>query len=168
MLIYHPIHDPYHASFRFLRILSACDSQNLDYLSLRILDFYLLFPAEIEHIVMPAQLRSWKLKFKNYRNRYYSSISKHSVFRQLSGSQQIACRLLSSREIIDISGNDSEIIDIDLSRLPLSLTVAISEANDAEEQLVQFLSQGLAEIELLGPMGLKKRTGLAEYKYDIV
>jgi hypothetical protein len=48
-LTYNEAFDPYHAVFRFLRLHLACDiSAKLPFDTLRILDFYLLFPFRLQ------------------------------------------------------------------------------------------------------------------------
>jgi hypothetical protein len=167
MLLYHPVHDPYHAAYRALRLLVASETGSLQTLVLRILDYYLLFPAEVEHIQMPMQLRSWKLAFRSRRNKYFSTVSKHSVFRQLAGPQEVGTRLLASRGLITVSSSENRHMALHREAMPLSLLASIIVANEQDADLILFLTDNLAKIEVSGPMGLKKRTGLAEHRYDI-
>lgn len=165
MILYHPVHDPFHAAFRLLRLLIATESQSIELLKLRILDYYLIFPAEIEGIQMPSNIRTWKIAFRSHRNKYFSTVSKHVVFRQLTGAQEMGVRLVASRNLIETSHvNGIQSISARMGVLPPQLLASLTRANANEDQLVQFLSVHLAGLDLTD---LKRRTGLAEYRYDI-
>ncbi|MEE9131644.1 MAG: ABC-three component system middle component 5 [Phycisphaerales bacterium] len=138
-------------------------------LTIRILDFFLLFPAEIETtMIMPAQWRSWKSRFRAFRNKYFGSVSPQSVFMQMSGPQVEGLRLLVSRRLIDPEEFQSDIVALIAETLPPSLAASIESRNSEETELVEFLVSKLATLELRGLGGLKQRTGLVEYRYDAV
>lgn len=150
-----------------LRLLLAHPDHAIPHIALRILDFYLLFPAEIEDIQMPAALRTWKTMFRSHQNKYFSNVSKHSVFRQLAGPQVLGLRLLQSRGLISDIAGDANPISAHVEEIPSGLADMLRRVDDSERQLINFLARDLGATELNGQMGLKKRTGLAEFRYDI-
>ena len=54
MLIYHPLYDAYHCVFRLLLIIERLE--NVPVATVRLLDFYVLFPARVAKIRLPAEL----------------------------------------------------------------------------------------------------------------
>ena len=163
MLRYHPVHDPHHAAFRFLRLLVERPERKLEALKLRILDFYLLFPAEIESIQFPNQIRRWKTRFRAESNKYFSTVSRFSVFHQMQEPQEFALLSLEAREVVNCS---DDYISLNLGNVPSDIEKKARRRNEEQEDLVYFLVEHLADFELHGNDGLKRRTGLAEFKYD--
>ena len=166
MLRYHPAHDPQHAAFRCLRLLLARPDKRLHTLALRILDFFLLFPAELESIRMPAQWRSFKTAFRAHANKYFSTVSKHSVFHQMHDPQTVAFQLLVSRNLIlpERFGEDEAVLIKE--NMPPALRERAVERNEHDSELIDFLVNKIGTLPLLGEDGLKHRTGLVEYRYD--
>ena len=166
MLRYHPAHDPQHAAFRCLRLLLAQSDHKFHTLALRILDFFLLFPAELEGIRMPAQWRNLKIAFRAHANKYFSAVSKHSVFHQMYNPQTAGFQLLISRSLIVAERFSKDNIDLVLEKVPRVLRKRIAEKNVGDSQLIDFLVNKIGGLPLLGEDGLKHRTGLIEYRYD--
>jgi len=70
MLLYHPAFDTYHSAFRLLLLLWNSGGQDVPFARLRILDFYVLFPAELENMIFPQSIIGQKKKWKHLRSRY--------------------------------------------------------------------------------------------------
>lgn len=167
MLQYHPVHDPYHTAYRFLRLLIAIDEDAVSYQKLCILDYYLLFPSEIESIKFQAEwVREWKRKFRDRKNPYFGGASKYSVFRQLNVAQEAASRLLTSCGILGYVDSSDDEVSIILSNVPIEVLSEVNQSNEGDRSLMVFLTSHLASLRLYGPSGLKMRTGLMEYRYD--
>jgi len=68
-LTYNEAFDPYHAAFRFIRLRLACDlSKRLPFDTLRILDFYLLFPFRLQSMKFFADDTSWRKVSRSYED----------------------------------------------------------------------------------------------------
>src|SRR5690348_14330980 len=99
-LSFQPVFDPYHAVFRLLRLRAAVPrDRTLHYDHLRILDFYLTFPARMERIrVLP--------KHRGLRNRavanagatpYEHHPEGRSLFNRMKAFQTVAIQGLGRR-----------------------------------------------------------------------
>lgn len=53
MLVYHPAYDAYHCLFRMMAIMENTNRLEID--KLKILDFYILFPALLSEVKMPRE-----------------------------------------------------------------------------------------------------------------
>ena len=166
MIRYHPVHVPHHTAFRLLRLLVSLNSQHSATSLLRILDYYLLFPAEIERIQFPEEWRTqWKLHFRNYANKYYSTVSSYSVFRQLSEPQSVAFSLLHSSGITVNTVGKPDHISLSTESVPEEISKQILLRNSEDENLMEFLTSYLGTLDM---HEIKKRTGLMEYRYDAI
>lgn len=73
MLIYHPAFDAYHCLFRMIAIIDHLNVVEVD--KVRILDFYMIFPALVSKIRMPTTYNKSKAEAKKYSNEYRDPIS---------------------------------------------------------------------------------------------
>jgi hypothetical protein len=55
-----------------------------------------------------------------------------------------------------------------LTTPPDALSERITEANRVDGELESFLGTLISDYELMGPSGLKARTGLMEHRYDAI
>lgn len=165
---YHPALDAYHSAFRMLRLLSHDPSQSYEVDRLRILDFYLAFPQLIGQIKLPKESLWARKEFRTFENPYTFSGSPRMVFMRMAPLQNAAIRLLLSAGVLDPDGYRDGVLRVTEIDLPGELTSRILELDAEQEQLLSFLTDDLAGISLLGPKGLKDRTGLLEWRYDSV
>ena len=70
-------------------------------------------------------------------------------------------------KLLDVDAFNNKIIDIVSNNVPLNLRKKIDSKNVGDE-VVDFIINYMSKITLLGEKGLKSRTGLMEYRYDIV
>ena len=81
MLIYHPAFDAYHCVYRMTMLTQKV--KELEYSKLRILDFYLCFPAEIAKIELPKDLQKIRAVAKVATNKFRGPVSSLRTFRDL-------------------------------------------------------------------------------------
>lgn len=165
MLLYHPAFDTYHSAFRLLLLLRNSDVAEIPFARLRILDFFLLFPAELGGVTFPREIVGEKAKYKRLGNRYNRITDPRRVFDEL-GSFQVAGMhmLLSTGLARQTAGSDS--VKLLPEALPQSLQNELNAAKTARAELLALLTGPFKSIELYGRDGLKARTGLFEYRYD--
>jgi hypothetical protein len=163
---YHHALDAYHAAFRIIRILAYNPDRGYEVDKLRILDFYVAFPHLIGKMQLPRPLLSARKAFADYENEYIFSGSPRLVFMRMLPLQVAAIRLLLSADVLDTDAYRNGVIKLGAVTLPHELGVAITERNKAQDSLLAFLTNRLADVPLLGVGGLKARTGLLEYRYD--
>jgi len=84
MLLYHPAFDTYHSAFRLLLLMWNSGDRETHYARLRILDFYLLFPAELESMSFPRNMIREKSRWKKLRSRYNQITDPRRVFDELT------------------------------------------------------------------------------------
>jgi hypothetical protein len=166
MLIYHPAFDIYHGVFRLLRILSVSPKQRFEIERLRILDFYVLFPNELLKFTFPAKLKSKRKQFQK-DNPYQIINDPKRIFFRLEAYQICAIKCLVARQFVE----SDLFLEGKISRtdkpLPDGLNAAIEKANNASPALIEMMNDSLLRIDLYGKSGLKGRSDLFEYRYDI-
>ena len=166
MLIYHPAFDIYHGVFRLLRILSISPKQKFEIERLRILDFYVLFPNELLKFTFPAALRSKKKQFQK-DNPYQNINDPKRIFFRLEPYQISAIKCLVARQFVESElFLEGKICRTD-NPLPDGLNTAIEKANKACPALIEMMNDSLLKIDLYGKSGLKGRSDLFEYRYDV-
>lgn len=132
----------------------------------RIVDFYFNFPHLIAEINMPADLIRRKGEFKTAENPYQYHGNAKFLLAQLKIFQQTAINLLAAKEIIDAKALEKGIIKKGNADIPSALKKVVLSATEKNQNLLHFLINDLSVVPLLGNNGLKKRTGLLEYRYD--
>lgn len=166
MLIYHPAFDAYHCVFRMLTIADAIPDLEID--KARLLDFYLLFPGLLQQIRLPPKMSAAKRSVAKFVNEYRDPISAKGAFRDMKSIQDAALRCIAASNLIARDEFDSgRVVRSDIP-IPDDLLHQINLCRDKQEPLTNVVLKTLAEIPLLGADGLKARTGLMEFRYDVV
>lgn len=164
MLIYHPAYDAYHCVFRMLVITG--EKRVLEFAKLRILDFFLCFPAEVANIQLPQEHAGVKKLAREAKNPYRGPVNSVRTFRDLEPIQSAAARLLSLTGIFSIA----DLEDGRVVRTGQAIPEFLSKLTHAEDAfsgpLDRYVVSAMSEIPLAGLGGLKHRTGLMEYRYD--
>jgi hypothetical protein len=167
MLLYHPAYDLYHCIFRILRLSAALPTGEYDFLRIRILDFYLLFPAELGEVSFPRQATRYKKPFAAMRNSYNAIEDPFRIFSTLEPYQVAAAKCLASYGLISNAALESgKFVRISEVAVPNDLRDEISRSNSDQSDLIELLTGPFREIGLFGKSGLKARTSLFEHRYD--
>lgn len=166
MLVYHPAYDSYHCAFRMLAITSRHRVLQLG--QLRILDFYLCFPAEVAAVQLPQEHTTIRKLARDARNVYRGPISSLRVFRELEPIQKAAARLLALTGIFSPTELEDERIVRTGTELPKNLVEGLQRSNALTRGVEDYVLTKMAEIPFFGVNGLKHRTGLMEHRYDAI
>jgi len=166
MLIYHPAYDAFHCVFRLLSLIA--NTKRLEISKVRILDFFLTFPAEVKTIRLPPALSTKKKLAANLTNIYHGPLNSQQVFRDMEHIQIAALNALAGSNIIDRDLLKKGYVERTSVTLPDDLQLRIDEKNSLDEPISKFIFKELSEMPLFGIDGLKHRTGLMEYRYDNV
>lgn len=166
MLIYHPAFDIHHCTFRLLRILETLPRELHPADRIRILDFFLLFPGEIEDVRLPSSARDLRKSLDIYRNRYDRVLDKPLVFSRLEPVQAAALKTLAGHRLIDREQLGRGVVLRTEAPLPTSLQTAVSAAPDSDVAALLAVIVQLGSINPYGKSGLKGRTDLLEFRYD--
>jgi hypothetical protein len=170
-LTYQPAFDAFHTAFRFLRLrASVLTEKPLSRDHFRILDFYLLYPFRSGDIRLMQGHRRFKKIAQNYSNtRPYGDLPEDRVLlRRMLPIQTASLDTLARNALLDSDAYRRGLISRTGVKLPAPLQSRIDEQNSAQSELLEFLRSLGNEYELLGPNGLKDRSGLMEWAHDAV
>jgi hypothetical protein len=170
-LTYNEAFDPYHAAFRFMRLHLACDIRlRLPFDTLRILDFYLLFPFRLQHVKLFSEDIRWRKISKSYENRvpYGVMPDDNSVFARMEPFQRAAAASLVQSGHLSVDAWDLNEVQFTTENLPPTVKARCAELNTRMADVVGILCEIKARYPIGGRNGLKDRTGLLEYRYDAV
>ena len=171
MLVYNPAFDMYHTVFRILNILSYHSrGEYVETERLRIWDFYLLFPEEVENITLRRDEKEVRSLIKNQistkSNPYRNISDSRKLFEKIRPYQMNALKCMSSYGLI----NDDY---VSLNKVKLLQHVKLKKSNplliqnnQLQMNVIKLMTSHFFLMPLYGEKGLKKRTGLLEHKYD--
>jgi hypothetical protein len=170
-LTYNEAFDPYHAAFRFIRLHLACDiSSALPFNTLRILDFYLLFPFRLQSMKFFADDTGWRKISRSYEDKapYGVMPDDDTILGRMEPLQRVAVAGLV--RCGHLSGNAWNVNEVQFTKqpFPANLRARCAELNADMADIVGILCQLKSRYPLGGRDGLKDRTGLLEYRYDAV
>lgn len=163
MLVYHPAFDSYHCLFRSISILEIFPRVEID--RLRILDFCLSFPTIVSQFKLPVGSSSVRNAALAVASPYRDPISAKSVFVNIAPIQSAAFACLTATGLTTV---DSSSLTRTNAILPESIKKRCLELRSEEKVFFETLLSLLMDLPLLGPNGLKARSGLMEYRYDNV
>ncbi len=167
MLIYSPAYDLYHTMFRILQITEKGE-QIMEVDKLRILDFYLAFPAELLEINSFRGFNKYRKYLKAEVNQYERVIDRKRLFFKMEHIQISAMKALVSYSLLDAAEFKKGKIKRTDTPLSNRLTARIKEEFEANHNLLTLITGPLASLNLYGHLGLKVKTNLIEFKYDAV
>jgi len=170
-LTYNEAFDPYHAAFRFLRLDMACDMKNrVPFDTIRILDFYLLFPFRLQSMKFFDEDRGWRKVSKSYGKQapYGAMPDDTIVFSRMEPFQRAAASSLVMSGYLTADAWDQNEVQFTKEVIPDVLRLRCSELNAQMTDVMEILCQLGTRYPIGGREGLKYRTGLLEYRYDSV
>lgn len=166
MLIYNPAFDFHHAVFRLLQILTAAPEREYEIERLRILDYFLLFPEQIETLRFPSEIRHKRSLFQRAYNPYRQVENPQRLFFELEPFQLTALQSLAAHRLIDRDKFKEGLAQRTQEPLPAVLAGTLTARNARSPAVVDLISRDLAALPLLGPDGLKERSHLLDARYD--
>lgn len=169
-LSFHPAFDVFHTEFRLLRLRRIMGNvERWRYEQLRIADFYLLFFFRIKDVRLSNKHRAIKNLATNLAgSRYEIQPSSRPIFDRMEKIQDAALGTLLNKGFF--RNDDFRRAGVEKTELaePLEIANRIDLLNEREVDVMDALRVLIDDYELLGPAGLKARTGLLEYRYDAV
>jgi hypothetical protein len=170
-LTYNEAFDPYHAVFRFLRLHLGCDiGAKLPFDTLRILDFYLLFPFRLQAMKLFVGDSSWRKISRTYEDRapYGTMPEDSTIFARMEPFQRAAAASLVKSGYLSPDEWETNEVQFKSEMLPPIVVERCSAVNAQMTDIIDILCQIKSRYPLGGRDGLKDRTGLLEYRYDPV
>lgn len=169
MISYQPALDRYHTVFRLLAIVGNIDScLPVDVDKLRILDFYLIFPFRLETFRFKQPQVSLKKVGKSYRamQPYGGIPDDASLLLRMASVQALAIDTLAAQSLIDPDAYKQGVIMVGEGEAPEPLSKSIAAFVADNAALFEVIRILACDYSFLGDDGLKRRSGLMEYKYD--
>lgn len=168
-LAFEPAYDPFHAAFRILRQSAYRQCQPSPIPRVKLLDVYLAEPIKCLDIRLANPLkasarRAAKCQHATYGHRPPAT----GLFNRMSLMQDAAIQTLVMQGILDGDAYGMGQVRLVEGVLPAKLAAKIDALNADQADLMTFLFKDLDAIPFEGLNGLKDRTGLGEFRYDIV
>lgn len=165
--MYHPVHDANHCVFRALLILEHTVHESIDLELYQLLDFYILFPHLLKLISpLPAELRDYKRLLSKIPDPYESMRNTKRIMYELESIQTVAIHNLLAKQLIDFDSFKSKQLRRTSESIPKNLNTAIQSSEQVGDEWFRMVVNELPMINFGGKNGLKKRTGLMEFRYD--
>lgn len=167
MLMYHPAQDANHCVFRALLLLEHTVHEYIDLERYRLLDFYILFPHLLKKInPLPNQLRSYKKILSEIPDSFETMQNTKRVMHELEPLQTAAIHNLLAKQLIDIDSFKAKKLKRTSEEIPHPINLTIRSFELAQKEWFRMVANELPLINFNGDKGLKKRTGLMEFRYD--
>jgi len=168
MLIYHPVYDVNHCLYRMLLILENSTQDEFDWDTLKLLDFYTLFPQLLKSIKpMPVSLCAFSKVIKQIPDAYEALPNAKRVLFDLGNLQNTAMMNLLAKEFVDVELYHKKVIKRSAKELPSMLEEELKGDSVISEEWFRFVVNELPLTSFMGKDGLKKRSGMMEFKYDV-
>lgn len=168
-LAFEPAFDPFHGAFRLLRQLEYGDAKPFFIPRLKILDVFVAEPRRCLDIRLQGEpKKAARLAAKCQRPTYGHRPSKQALFNRMSPMQDAALHTLVIQGFLDQNAFGNKFAQRTSLAVPEQLYTRIAAVNLDEAPLMDFIVHALGAIPFDGAAGLKDRTGLGEYRYDIV
>ena len=134
----------------------------------RLLDFYILFPHLLKNISpLPIELKAYKRLIEKIPDPFESMLNTKRIIHELESLQTVALHNLLAKKLIDIDSFKDKKVKRTDEVLPKSISVAINEAKNVNEEWFRVIANELPLVNFSGKKGLKMRTGLMEFRYDL-
>lgn len=172
-LTYTPAYDPYHAVFRYVALLRSTESRCMAGRTLRVADFFVCFPWIIKELRAPRNLTGFTRRrnalLKQYQPTDYDLLpDPRTIFERMEPMQIAAVSaMLGAKLIIREEGGIENTCLIE-DRVSIAITEAVDNFTSKHGDLLDFLTEYLPQISVFGGDGIFSRSGLGEYKYDVV
>jgi hypothetical protein len=167
MLMYHPAQDANHCVFRTLLILENTVHESIDIELFRMIDFYTLFPHLLKSLdPLPLELRAYKKILQKIPAPFESMLNTKRILFELESLQTVAFHNLLAKQLIEIESFKSKRIKRTSQNLPTELNLAIKSSELVNIEWFRMVINDFPILDFGGKTGLKKRTGLMEFRYD--
>ncbi|QEY59905.1 hypothetical protein FXF61_12415 [Pseudomonas sp. C27(2019)] len=169
MLIYHPAQDINHCVYRLLLILEFSEHEKLSIDVYRMIDFYTLFPSLLKLITpLPQSLSTLRKEFSNIPEPFESLRNIKRILYELESFQSTAIQNLIAKELLSKEDFESGFLKRTEKGLLTSFMEQALSGRLVSERWFQILINEFPKVKFAGRDGLKSRTGLMEYRYDMV
>ena len=172
-LTYTPAYDPYHAVFRYVALLRSTESRCMAARTLRVADFFICFPWVIKELRAPKTLTGFTKQrnalLKQYQPTDYDIIpDPRIIFERMEPIQITAISAMLGAKLITREEGGIENTCLIEDRVSMAISTVTDNFTSEHGDLLEFLTEYLPQISVSGGDGIFSRSGLGEYKYDVV
>ncbi len=168
MLMYHPAQDVNHCVYRTLTILQTSEHKAISIEVFRLIDFYTVFPYLLKLIsTLPTPVHRYKKEFKDIPEPFESLKNTKRILHELERLQSIAFQNLLAKDLIEREAYENGLLKRTDKALPEPFIKAVSESRLSNLGWFKVLINQFPKAKLVGNNGLKARTGLMEFRYDM-
>ncbi|SGZ10440.1 ABC-three component system middle component 5 [Moritella viscosa] len=168
MLIYHPAQDSNHCVYRLLSIMENTKHEMINIDIYRLIDFYTLFPYLVSFITpLPTPLNKHRSKFKSIKMPFEALKNTRRILFELEHLQSVSIQNLLAKNILDKKCFEKGFLKRTETQLPQALAEELKSSTLVQEEWFAALIDALPNVKFEGKSGLKARTGLMEYRYDL-
>lgn len=168
MLTYNPAFDLHHGIFRILQLLTASPGTEFEVGKLRLLDFLLLFPEQMESVRFPTESAQKRSLFTREKNPYRMIENPYRLFVELAPLHHEALGALAAHDLIDVAKLKQELVVRTTKPLPTGLAQVLMLRNAETSHLIDVVSKDLGRLPMFGDNGLKSRTKFLTSRHEIV
>lgn len=166
--MYHPAQDINHCVYRLILILECTEHEMISIDIYRLIDFYSVFPYLLKLIAtLPRPINKHRNKFSKIPEPFESLKNTKRILHELERLQSVAIKNLLAKEVIDRQSFDNGYLKRTKRPLPDAFKEKIQSARLPNEEWFPALINDFPKAKFVGNNGLKARTGLMEYRYDM-
>ncbi|GAB3535090.1 ABC-three component system middle component 5 [Photobacterium alginatilyticum] len=165
MIIYHPYKDANHCAYRIISILVGCSTPvNINYL--HIADFYHLFPCQLKSIDRWPRKGSNNHRIINKIEDAYERLENpRRMFFELKTIRRNVIINLLSRNLVEYTRDN--LIKLKQNNLPQDIVNLLDKDQFRKSAEFKLITENMRSLKLYGESGLKSKSGLMEYRYDV-
>jgi hypothetical protein len=168
MLMYHPAQDINHCIYRLLLILETSEHIKISTSVYRLVDFYTVFPYLLKLIKpLPASVSRYRSKFADIQEPFESLKNTKRILHELEILQSIAIQNLLAKNLLDQESFKLKFLKRSEVPLPAQFLKQLHSARLKNEEWFKVLVNEFPKAKFNGNKGLKAKTGLMEYRYDM-
>lgn len=168
MLIYHQAQDINHCVYRLLLILESTEQERYLVDVYRIVDFYTLFPYFLTKIKpLPSSISKFKRVFLDIKEPFEALRNTKRILHELEGLQSTAIQNLLAKELLDRQAFESGYLKRTQKALPKKFVDELKTSRLFNQEWFKVLINEFPKVKFAGSHGLKFRTGLMEFRYDM-
>jgi hypothetical protein len=168
-ITYEEAYDSYHTMFRMFRqreIFRNEENIRVEYFQIR--DFYILFPFFVSDIRLRNEDKWLRALAKKWRRPYGCTPSPYTIFSKMIAIQRAALTTLAANEYLNSSALENGVVEFSEKEPPREIHELCSKVNLENEEQVSAVKYIYDHYKLNGENGIKSRSGLMEYKYDLI
>jgi hypothetical protein len=149
-------------------MLHATNDKKISWQLLRLMDFYYLFPGQLKNIKpWPREIGNMKSKVTNIPDQFEDLTNPSRTFFELEEFQKTAILELIAKGVVSKVSFSKGIVKAEPGSLSLGYDVFVKDDDFLNSAAFKVITQGLTIVKLTGPNGLKSRSGVMEYIYDL-